>query len=73
MISDAGQHNGLYWKAEGGEPRSPIGPRLATAVADVPSRNGPATPYRGYYYNILTSQGKDAPRVVLRVISWTVR
>jgi hypothetical protein len=60
-ISDAGQHNGLYWKAEGSEPKSPIGPMLASAVADVTSRNGPATPYHGYYYSILTSQGKNAP------------
>lgn len=61
IISAAGQHDGLYWKAGEGEPKSPIGPMLAAAVADVPGRGGPATPYHGYYYNILTSQGKDAP------------
>jgi hypothetical protein len=60
IVSDAGQHNGLYWKVAGGEPRSPIGPMLAHAVAGVTSGNGTPTPYRGYYYHILTSQGKSA-------------
>jgi hypothetical protein len=61
ILSDAGQHNGLYWQAAGSEPRSPIGPMLAFAVADVTSHGGSPTPYRGYYYHILTSQGKSAP------------
>ena len=62
ILSDAGQHNGLYWQAAGSEPKSPIGPMLAAAVADVTSHGGgPPTPYRGYYYHILTSQGKSAP------------
>lgn len=61
--SDEGQHNGLYWKAGGGEPQSPIGPLLASAVAESypKAQGGPATPYRGYYYRMLTRQGKDAP------------
>ncbi len=61
IFSDAGQHNGLYWKAASSEPKSPIGPMLAAAVADTTSRGGAPTPYRGYYYHILTSQGKSAP------------
>ena len=61
ILSDAGQHNGLYWKTAGSEPKSPIGPMLAFAVADVKSDRGTPTPYRGYYYHILTSQGKSAP------------
>jgi Protein of unknown function (DUF2950) len=61
IFSDAGEHNGLYWKAAGSEPKSPIGPMLAFAVADATSRGGPPTPYRGYYYHILTTQGKSAP------------
>jgi hypothetical protein len=60
IFSDEGQHNGLYWKAAGSEPKSPIGPMLAFAVTDVPHRDGTPTPYRGYYYHILTSQGKSA-------------
>jgi hypothetical protein len=63
IFSDEGQHNGLYWKAAEGEPQSPIGPLVASAVAEgyVKGQNGPSTPYRGYYYHILTRQGKDAP------------
>ena len=63
IFSDEGQHNGLYWKAPDGQPQSPIGPLVASAVAEgyVKGNNGPPTPYRGYYYHILTRQGKDAP------------
>ena len=32
IFSDAGQHNGLYWKAGDSEPQSPIGPLVASAV-----------------------------------------
>jgi hypothetical protein len=63
IFSDEGQHNGLYWKAAAGEPQSPIGPLVANAVAEgyTPPRNGAPTPYRGYYFHILTTQGKNAP------------
>ena len=63
IFSDEGQHNGLYWKAAGGEPQSPIGPLVAAAVAEgyVKGQPGPPTPYRGYYFHILTRQGKNAP------------
>jgi hypothetical protein len=62
IFSDEGQQNGLYWKAADGAPQSPIGPLVASAVAEgyVKGKNGPPTPYRGYYYHILTRQGKDA-------------
>jgi hypothetical protein len=63
IFSDEGQHNGLYWKAAGGEPESPIGPLVASAVAEgyVKSRDSAPTPYRGYYYRILPRQGKNGP------------
>jgi hypothetical protein len=63
IFSDEGQHNGLYWKAAEGEPQSPIGPLVASAVARgyAKSQNGAPTPYRGYYYLILTRQGKNGP------------
>jgi hypothetical protein len=63
ILSDEGQQNGLYWKAVSGEPQSPIGPLVASAVAEgyAKSRNGSPTPYRGYYYHILTRQGKNGP------------
>jgi Protein of unknown function (DUF2950) len=63
IFSDEGQHNGLYWKVGTGEPQSPIGPLVANAVAQgyAPGRSGAPTPYRGYYFHILTMQGKHAP------------
>jgi len=61
--SDQGQHDGLYWKAGDSEPQSPIGPLLARAVAtsDSAAQDAGPTPFRGYYYRILTRQGKGAP------------
>ncbi len=63
IFSDEGEKNGLYWKAENGEPQSPIGPLVAEAVAAgyAKSQNGAPTPYRGYYFHILDRQGKGAP------------
>ena len=63
IFSDEGQRNGLYWKAAEGEAQSPIGPLVAEAVAEgySPGHAGPPTPFRGYFYHILTRQGKDAP------------
>jgi Protein of unknown function (DUF2950) len=63
IISDEGQQNGLYWKAAEGAPQSPIGPLVASAVAGGHAKNqdGAPTPYRGYYYLILTRQGKNGP------------
>jgi len=63
IFSDEGQHNGLYWNAADGEPQSPVGPLVASAVAEgyAKSRDGVPTPYRGYYYHILTRQGKNGP------------
>jgi len=63
FFSDAGQHNGLYWKAADGAPQSPIGPLIASAVkegyASIPE--GGATPFHGYYFHILFAQGHHAP------------
>jgi hypothetical protein len=63
IYSDEGQHNGLYWKVPDGEPQSPIGPLVASAVAEgyVKSKGAPPTPYRGYFFHFLARQGKDAP------------
>ena len=54
IMSDAGRRNGLYWPLAAGGPRSPIGPRVASAASE-------QSPYRGYYFHILTQQGKHAP------------
>ena len=63
IFSEGEQHNGLYWKAAEGEPQSPIGPLVASAVAEgyAPGRDSAPTPYRGYYYHILRGQTKNAP------------
>ena len=60
--SDKGKRNGLYWPVEKGEELSPFGPLIAEvsdAGYDVDS--GSPQPYNGYYYKIITQQGKNAP------------
>ena len=61
--SEDGKHNGLYWKAAENEPQSPLGPLVAQAVADdeTKTRGTAPVPFRGYYFHILTRQGKNAP------------
>jgi hypothetical protein len=62
FFSTEGQHDGLYWKAAAGQPQSPIGPLVAAAAAQGYVRQpGTPTAYHGYYYRILTGQGKGAP------------
>jgi hypothetical protein len=59
LSSDEGQHNGLFWKAADGEPESPIGPLLANAEGgDGGKHHGESSPFHGYYFEILTGQGK---------------
>jgi hypothetical protein len=62
--SDAGKKNGLYWEAKEGDEKSPMGPLFAAAqkkgYTAKQSASKPA-PYFGYYYRILTAQGKSAP------------
>ena len=62
IYSDEGKRNGLYWKVADGEPQSPIGPRVAEAVAEGYKKGqaGPPTPYHGYLYRILKAQGPSA-------------
>lgn len=63
MLSDPGLHNGLYWKVSEGEPQSPIGPLVASAVVEGYGKGkaGLETPYHGYFFRILTRQGTHAP------------
>jgi hypothetical protein len=64
FVSDAGKRNGLYWEPKQGEPHSPLGPIMIRARSEgyqgKQSGGGPV-PYQGYYYKILTAQGKNAP------------
>jgi len=61
LTSTPGTHDGLYWQNKAGEPASPLGPLTANAPGRGYDRPGPGAPYHGYYYKILTGQGKDAP------------
>jgi hypothetical protein len=62
LASTDGKQDGLYWKAEGGQPKSPLGPRIALAsYQGGESATAHSVPYHGYYYRILTAQGKNAP------------
>jgi hypothetical protein len=64
--SSPGKHDGLYWEAATGEPPSPAGPFLAAAAEEgyalegVNAQTGKRTPYHGYIYRMLLSQGAAA-------------
>jgi hypothetical protein len=63
FVSTPGKHDGLYWQTKADEPLSPLGPLLAAATKEgyTNSLTRPLAPYHGYFYRILTKQGKDAP------------
>jgi hypothetical protein len=63
FVSDPGKKNGLYWEAKAGEPQSPLGPIVVQARSEGyrgKQAGGGPVPYHGYYYKILTAQGKNA-------------
>ena len=63
ILSTPGKKDGLYWPTAEGEPPSPLGPLVASARAAGYRRGakgeGP-TPYHGYFFKVLTSQGPSA-------------
>ena len=62
--SSQGKRDGLYFPTKAGEKPSPLGPLVANARAEGYSAQGASgkrIPYHGYYYQILKSQGPDAP------------
>ena len=65
--STPGTHDGLYWPAKNsGDELSPLGPLIADAHAagyhhTAEMFNNRQAPYHGYYFRILTRQGKHAP------------
>lgn len=66
LHSTPGKHDGLFWPAKDGEPLSPFGPFIAAARVEGYHRpaammNDARAPYHGYYFKILTAQGKHAP------------
>lgn len=67
IISTPGQRDGLYWPVDSdpnGE-ESPLGPVFADAQNEgylkAPREEGERQPFHGYYFKILTEQGKHAP------------
>jgi hypothetical protein len=66
LRSTPGSHDGLFWPTNSGAELSPLGPLVAQARVDGYHRtakmlNDEQAPYHGYYFKILTRQGKHAP------------
>ena len=66
LRSSPGAHDGLFWPAKTGEPLSPLGPLIAQARGEgyhhtATLLNNQQAPYHGYFFKILTRQGKHAP------------
>jgi len=66
LRSTPGTHDGLFWPAKEGGNLSPLGPLVAQAHGEGYHRtakmmNEQQAPYHGYYFKILTRQGKHAP------------
>lgn len=60
FISAPGKKDGLYWPTVQGEDESPLGELFAAASAQGYHAGEGRSPYRGYYYKILTKQGPAA-------------
>jgi len=66
LCSTPDARDGLFWPAKSGEELSPLGPLVAQARVEGYHRtakmlNDEQAPYHGYYFEILTRQGKHAP------------
>jgi hypothetical protein len=77
FASSPGQKDGLYWETVEGEKPSPMGalvaaarlegyantgkPRVAATTEKEKAATRPRTPYHGYFFKILKSQGPHAP------------
>jgi hypothetical protein len=61
IVSTEGKHDGLYWPRAAGEPLSPMGQAFANADKS-PDGIGKleSKPFHGYFFRILTAQGKSA-------------
>jgi hypothetical protein len=66
LRSDPGKKNGLFWRSRAGEEVSPLGELVAQARMEgyrktkAVFREEP-TPFHGYYFKVLTRQGRNAP------------
>ena len=66
LRSDASKKNGLFWRHAPGEPTSPLGELVAQARMEGYKKEKSLfkeqpIPFHGYYFKILTQQGKHAP------------
>jgi Protein of unknown function (DUF2950) len=66
LRSTPGTHDGLYWPMRPGDELSPLGPLIARARAQgyrhaTKIMTERPAPYHGYYFKILTRQGRHAP------------
>jgi hypothetical protein len=65
FVSDAGTKDGLYWPTAEGETPSPLGSLAAEAQGAgykvTPNETSEPRPFHGYFFRIITKQGKDAP------------
>jgi len=67
LRSDPGKRNGLFWRATRGEEVSPLGELVARAWHEGYKKKKAAfkeaepSPFHGYYFKLLTRQGKNVP------------
>jgi Protein of unknown function (DUF2950) len=60
FASTKGKADGLYWEVKPGEKPSPLGPLVAKARGEGYTKGEKPAPYNGYFFRILTAQGKSA-------------
>ncbi|HEX7281553.1 MAG TPA: DUF2950 domain-containing protein [Vicinamibacterales bacterium] len=62
VASEPGTENGLYWPADPGKPRSPLGDLVAEAAVEgrAAANAKGRSPFHGYYFRILEAQGPAA-------------
>lgn len=72
FASSPGKHDGLYWPVKDGEEASPLGELVVQAAGEGYRKgnkgNKEPSPYHGYYYRMLTSQGKNAASGALNYV-----
>ena len=66
LRSTPGTHDGLYWSSINGQELSPLGPLVAQARVEGYRHKEKIlteeqSPYHGYYFRVLTRQGRHAP------------
>lgn len=66
IVSTPGKKDGLYWSPDLDGTLSPLGPLVASAQgegygSDLQNEDRVPAPYHGYYFKILTGQGRHAP------------